>query len=109
MANASQRKIRSLSPFMVRCPKCGAEFDPRVQARACHAGFATFRSSASVSGNRHHQYRQRSLSSAHHSSPTFNCCGMKPNPTRGRRDDPRSVLRIHVRSGARVHAAESAE
>jgi len=37
MANASQRKIRSLSPFVVKCPKCGGEFDPRVQSRACHA------------------------------------------------------------------------
>ena len=42
MANSSQREIRSLSPFMVRCSKCGAEFDPRVQARACHAGVRHF-------------------------------------------------------------------
>jgi hypothetical protein len=38
MTNASQRKIRSLSPFMVRCPKCDGQFDPRVQSAACHKG-----------------------------------------------------------------------
>jgi hypothetical protein len=31
-----------LSPGMVRCPKCGGQFDPRVQARACHAGVRHF-------------------------------------------------------------------
>jgi hypothetical protein len=37
MANASQRKIRSLSPFAMTCRKCGTEYDPRVQSSACHA------------------------------------------------------------------------
>ena len=25
-----------LSPYTVKCQKCGAEFDPRVQSAACH-------------------------------------------------------------------------
>jgi hypothetical protein len=29
-------KNRVLSPDMVRCPKCGGQFDPRVQSAACH-------------------------------------------------------------------------
>jgi hypothetical protein len=29
-------KNRVLSPGMVRCPKCGQQFDPRVQSAACH-------------------------------------------------------------------------
>jgi len=27
-----------ISPSTIRCPKCGAEFDPRVQSAACHKG-----------------------------------------------------------------------
>jgi hypothetical protein len=42
MARPSQRKIRSLSPWMIRCRKCGRDFDPRVQASACHAGVAHY-------------------------------------------------------------------
>jgi hypothetical protein len=29
-------KNRVLSPGMVRCPKCGTQFDPRMQSAACH-------------------------------------------------------------------------
>jgi hypothetical protein len=28
----------SPNPDMVTCPKCGAEYDPRVQSAACHKG-----------------------------------------------------------------------
>jgi hypothetical protein len=26
-----------VSPFTIRCQKCGGQYDPRVQAAACHA------------------------------------------------------------------------
>lgn len=33
---------RLLSPGMVRCPRCGGQFDPRVQSAACHKGVRHF-------------------------------------------------------------------
>jgi hypothetical protein len=30
------------SPGMIRCPKCGGQFDPRVQSAACHKGVRHF-------------------------------------------------------------------
>jgi hypothetical protein len=35
-------KTQVPSPGMIRCPKCGGQFDPRVQSRARHAGVRHF-------------------------------------------------------------------
>jgi hypothetical protein len=34
--------MKILSPRSMRCPKCGGQFDPRVQSRACHKGVRHF-------------------------------------------------------------------
>jgi hypothetical protein len=35
-------KRREPTPGMVKCRKCGQQFDPRVQSAACHAGVRHF-------------------------------------------------------------------
>ena len=34
--------MKILSSGKVYCPKCGGQFDPRVQSRACHKGVRHF-------------------------------------------------------------------
>ena len=31
------------SPGMVACPKCGGQYDPRIQSAACHRGVRHYR------------------------------------------------------------------